>query len=614
MLGIVYSTYAQVLPEPGAKLNYTQVMFEYEKVKDAEQYIVQITEDATGGTFNHPFIQQKDSSTATIISHLQFGKKYLWRYAGIVKGKTQNWKGPYNFETLEGAGITDDNAIRVSVLKNDSTENSLGLITLDHACCIIDREGNIVWFLPGVKVISAKIGTLRDLRVTPSGTITTMALTGPKEYDLAGHVLWAAPTKDEINDDTLIRYHHDFKKLPNGHYMVLDNKPDWITLPADFDTANLNTAQTMAAGAMPAGGINAANGGIAAAGPNAAGGGNAPSVYLVQLRSVEGRLQGKVEFGAIIEFDKNGKVVWSWNSKDYLKAEDIFPPNTKLRPTDSEFGPHMNAFDIDSNNEFVYAGFRNISRVVKIEKKTGAVVYSWGKLLPSGEARDGHDYFRYQHDSHIFSDGSIGVFDNEEMLEKENPSRVVIFTQPQKNELSKIKWKFDCVFDSVITKSIRGGNVEEIKKDHFLVCMGVENRVFEITYDKKIVWSVRITKPRPRESGYGPFPLYRTHYTSSLYPCYFTIQSDKDILNGASSFNLKIFNEGTEDDQYTVNISSSSKSFSKQINVQTIGAGRSLQFTVNPDKPTSPNDKLEVTVRSVTNPDFVRQIVLEYQK
>ena len=32
----------QVMPAPGAKLNYNQVMFEYEKVKEAGIYLVQV--------------------------------------------------------------------------------------------------------------------------------------------------------------------------------------------------------------------------------------------------------------------------------------------------------------------------------------------------------------------------------------------------------------------------------------------------------------------------------------------------------------------------------------------------------------------------------------------
>ena len=83
LLFISYCSFGQVLPEPGAILHQTQIMIEHESVKNADEYIVQLTEDIIGYKFEHPDFEHIDSSTATIVGNLHFGKKYLWRYTGL---------------------------------------------------------------------------------------------------------------------------------------------------------------------------------------------------------------------------------------------------------------------------------------------------------------------------------------------------------------------------------------------------------------------------------------------------------------------------------------------------------------------------------------------------
>src|ERR1700677_3139782 len=43
----------QILPAPGAKLNYTQIMFEHPKVYGADEYIVQVDTDKNMDAFAH---------------------------------------------------------------------------------------------------------------------------------------------------------------------------------------------------------------------------------------------------------------------------------------------------------------------------------------------------------------------------------------------------------------------------------------------------------------------------------------------------------------------------------------------------------------------------------
>jgi len=68
---------AQVLPAPGAKLNYTQVMFEYEKISGVQEYVVELSSPSRTGDAGQVVLIQRDTTTATLISGLQFGKKYV---------------------------------------------------------------------------------------------------------------------------------------------------------------------------------------------------------------------------------------------------------------------------------------------------------------------------------------------------------------------------------------------------------------------------------------------------------------------------------------------------------------------------------------------------------
>ena len=142
---VVYC-YAQLIPAPDAKLNYTQVMFDHPWVKGANSYTLQIIEDSKEATFDHPIKEQLDSSTATLISHLQFGIKYLWRYKGNSPAIQLPWNGPYAFEITADSFI-NRGIVTLAVTQNDSASNTGGLIVNDATHTIVDRSGKIVWYL-----------------------------------------------------------------------------------------------------------------------------------------------------------------------------------------------------------------------------------------------------------------------------------------------------------------------------------------------------------------------------------------------------------------------------------------------------------------------------------
>ncbi len=583
---------ARVFPAPGAKLNYNQVMFEYEKVKGAHIYIIQIAEGSSPSAFYLSIVEQKDSATATMVSNLQFGKKYQWRYAGLTNGQPTEWHGPYYFEIVKDS-MFEKKILDLKVTQNDPAENAGGLILIDAMHSIIDRSGKPVWYLPhinwrfnllpptktvnGIQLTAKSMAfapVIFDLRLTPAGTITCLADSDVAERDLNGQVLWRAPNDGKVSGIGGEGYNHDFKRLPNGHYMVLGNEL-WHKLSPQYSDT------------IPG------------------------KKRYGDRQFFNGHEYAKDETGTVIEYDRQGNVVWSWNSYNYLEYDPL-RPRVRNQHIEYPLKAHINAFSIDKKNEFVYLGFRDISRIVKVEKSTGKVVDSWGLRIYLGGANHPVELHQ-QHDANILDNGNIAVFNSNDYPGSDSiPSAVIISQQP--DDSNKIIWQFDCQLDSTERRANRnGGNVDQLKNGNLLVCTGTSDRIFEITMDKKIVWQSEISGVI-KDSITCLHRLYRAHYVSSLYPCYFVFETDRDTISKNSPvFNIRIFNKGSESDLYNVNITSASGVLIKQFTTDRVPKYCSRTCNITPSENLNKGDKIEVLIRSQTNPDFERRNWLTVQ-
>ena len=196
-------SYGQVFPGDNIKLNYTQVMFDFPEVGNASQYMVQISENGKESFFNrnnYNFIQKKDSANAIMVSGLNFGKQYSWRYLAYdITGKEVFHSDFFFFETLKynPSETYKFNAKVISQKVND------GLIFLDDSKTAIDRAGNPVWFLPNENI------NIQDLKMNSSGTITFIVQNGPwgegRETDINGNILWQTPSGRKSPNRRIVR-------------------------------------------------------------------------------------------------------------------------------------------------------------------------------------------------------------------------------------------------------------------------------------------------------------------------------------------------------------------------------------------------------------------------
>jgi len=558
-----YNACGQVYPRDHSKINYTQVMFEYPEIKKALYYIVQIAINSEPKLFEKNIvIEQVDSTTATLINGLKFGTSYQWRYIAFNKeGNIINISDRYFFNILKNNLVDENyNSYRINTKIVDD-----GLIFLDISRVAINRSGEPVWFLPN------KSKEIWDIKMTKSGTITFLS----KVYDgsffddgievsINGETIWKTPHSGIVSGDSIEHFHHDFKKLNNGNYMIIGNKfvKPKNKLNVDF-----------------------------------------------------------IAFGTIIEYDSNHNVVWSWDSQNAFSDTDIYYPTTICDNFYSNvynytiYDPaHINAFYLDEKEDMLYVSARFMSRIIKIEKKTGKIVANFGEKWSSGEAKYANDFFYYQHSSILLPDGNIAVFNNNNVSDTGVfISSVVVFSQPNaKSNISEKIWEFSCDFDSLYAaNSLRFGNIIYMNNSNFLVNMGRPvSRIFEVTQDKKIVWDCYAEKYSNEKNQWVNSNCYRASYTKSLYPIYFTlnnsIEQNKNLFKKNKHVSFKINNEGSEPDKYTIkyNLDKSCKITSSD----EVLPNKSININIELQKENIKNNQVTITVSSFANPEFKKEI------
>jgi hypothetical protein len=474
-------------------------MFEYPPIKNAGKYQLVISQWDSIKKTAVPILKQDDKTTATLVSDLKFGYEYRWKYLAFDKNEKIIFNSQEYVFYIRMNPLVDPKNQRVTLNPANCKESASGLVLFNNCRIIVNRKGIPVYYVPEKPALINQETTVRDLRVSPSGTITVLTAKDAIELDLDGNVLWTAPNDGKVSGEKTEFYHHAFRKMQNGNYMVLSNKHRIVQAPNDT-------------------------------------------------------VKAEIEFGTIIEYDSSGNVVWKWDSQQYFSSEDLFSYFKNDKPTPQN--PHCNSFDVSKNGKYIYMGFRDVSRIIKIEKSTGKVISSYGLKMPSGDVTDVNDYFRQQHSCSVLDDGSLAVFNNDSVSFPDITSSIVIFSQPEDQKTSaKLLWEFDCKFDSLTDgKSKKTGSVVELPNHNLLLNMGSINRTIEVTRNKEIIWDAFTEKWSKEDKIWVPYPQFSASYISSLYPCYFTADvTSNAIENGKEkSATLRIYNEGTEVDSYEI--------------------------------------------------------------
>ncbi len=404
-----------------------------------------------------------------------FSRKYVWRVTAFDKKNKQLSRTKiFAFETAYAPYI-DTNIYKLQVIANNGHHSDMFII-LDHSSVIYDMNGAPVWYLPDIPGRFQRDRRTRDLKLTKDGTFTILNDFGAFEIDYDGNVLWKAPDDGKVSGDTSERYHHEFTKLNNGNYLVAGYEKILVPVPSSFDSAKIPIDET--------------------------------------IKKEGGKLLKRVDCGTIIMYNKEGEVIWSWKTSDHFTETDFFQnimpdgtPNTNT---------HLNAVYFDEIRGYMYASFRDINTILKIEYPSGKVVRRYGK--PLERLRDGTDRspFKAQHACRISKDGQLYLFNNNTARTREVISTVTFFEEPSADggTLKKI-WEYPCNIDTYAAPgTASGGGVYMLSDSCVLASMGVEGRVFIVNYDKELLWNA---VPRYKnDSGiWEVLPIYRAAYIES---------------------------------------------------------------------------------------------------
>jgi uncharacterized protein (DUF1330 family) len=461
---------ADVQPKEHAYLNYTTVYFEeapWSQCKSAELlvYADSLYQNQV------PRYKATNSISSFKITNLDWGKEYFWKVKYYdSNGQFLGTSAMHHFSVMAiQYQNLEEQRLRVRI--NDTIKNAGGFLAIDYTRCVFDRTGKPVWTIPTKDTLMDSKIQVRDLRMTDENTFTFLTGKAPLEIDWEGNVLWKAPWPYIKDGDTII-YHHDFQKTKGGTYMVMGLKKVYRPIFGEFSNEQLKSAD---------------------------------------VKQIDGKWFQRTQINVMLEFDKRGKLIWFWDSGKYITNEEF---NFKKTPNGiPNFATHANAFGISADQKVIYIGYRDMSRIMKVDKKTGDVIKAFGEKYQGSRSKFVDVNFRKQHGAFISTHQSIFIFNNNNIgpLEK-SVSTVLEIDDREVGETSPVLWRFDLNFDTLtLGKGVSGGNVIELPNSNLLVCAGTLNRVFEVTRNKEIVWDAFVESRRKGEQWQAA-PQYRTSF------------------------------------------------------------------------------------------------------
>lgn len=477
--GLAVSPYcvAQVQPASRSIVNYRLTGFSVPQIEGITAYEFEVYElliTDTGSSIDIPVLKRKTDEARMVATLPHWSTTYTWKVNYYVGDDITKTSPVYRFATGYST-YTDTQKYKLDIISNTYPDKEL-LIFIDETKALYNLEGMPVWYLPEINGINDEHAAVRDLKMTPYGTITFLCKQQAYEIDYNGNVLWMAPSDGTVSGDTTENYHHDFSRLKNGNYMVcgashVDRKlPDSLALKIDQKAPGRVTNKF----------TKGRNGNI-----------------LISVLS-----------GTIIEYTPEGKVAWSWNSGEHFTDEDLF---SRLSNNNFSTQTHLNSIYFNPDESAIYASFRNINRVVKISYPSGKILASYGDSYMISEKIHGTGLFYGQHSSRINNEGDLYLYNNNNALTAINDtiytktSSIIILKEPVKQDdtVQKI-WEFGCDIDTLTSGfSPGGGSVTQLSSGAYLACVSCTGRQFIVNSKKNILWNAILKHYLP-DSGWIP--------------------------------------------------------------------------------------------------------------
>lgn len=192
------------------------------------------------------------------------------------------------------------------------------------------------------------------------------------------------------------------------------------------------------------------------------------TVYNVGNTLVENNNGSRV-VASILQEVKDGKVLWQWDSTEHPELYNLSIEGNDFKNATSKWADyiHFNSVTIDPKDNNLICSFRNIDSILKIERKTGKILWILGGKGDQFGLTEEQKFSR-QHYARVIKDGSITLFDNGNSVEK---SRVLEIKIDEKNK--KILNYKDFYLNDYFSFACGSTDKLDDKKDVFIIGWGM---------------------------------------------------------------------------------------------------------------------------------------------
>jgi outer membrane protein assembly factor BamB len=322
----------------------------------------------------------------------------------------------------------------------------------------------------------------------------------------AGFTVFAAGAFGIVIDNTgrVVWYHRfpngaglNFQAQSNGRYVARPNVPAdsvavWLEIdPLGNSTRTLSCAHGLSA--RPHDMIAAADGSYWLM---------CDEIRTVDLTGAGGAANARVMGTAIQHLAADGSVLFEWSPFDHIQVDLAALDDADLVGSTINW-THGNSIDLDDDGN-LYASFRNPSEILKVDTRTGSVVWRLGgsDALNKLVAEDpSPNPFARQHGLRVTGAGELLLLDN---LGDPMTSRAERYAVDEKQGSARLTMVF-APSSAVVARL--GGSVESVLGGHTLVSFGNGARVEEYDSAGNVVW---------RLEG-NPGYVFRAQRIHSLY-------------------------------------------------------------------------------------------------
>ena len=235
---------------------------------------------------------------------------------------------------------------------------------------------------------------------------------------------------------------HDFMILPNGHFLLIGDDPEHVSMDSVVTGGNPDAIVT----------------------------------------------------GIILqELDQDSNVVFQWRSWDHFRITDAIGVNLTAATIDYV---HSNAIDTDYDGNILLSS-RHLDEITKIDRTTGNIIWRWGGVNNQFTFLGDPLQFTYQHAIRRIPNGHYTLFDNGDY---HNPqySRAMEYALDQNAKTATAVWEYR---NNPDIYGFATGYVQRLDDGNTLICWGAANpnvslvapdgsKIFDLTMPNGI-WTYR---------------------------------------------------------------------------------------------------------------------------